>query len=296
VGVIVHLDGVLVPAEKARVSPFDRGFLFGDGVYEGLRTFDGAIVGLDRHLLRMARSLAEMRLAGFDIASVAPLTDALLEANRLKDAFVYWQVSRGAPLGGEPLRTRLPAWRGRPTVFAYAAPLPSLAECREPAAITAATVVDTRWTRLHVKSISLMANIVGAVESQETGASEAIFIRDGLVSEATASNVVLVVDGQVVTPMLGVPPMLEGVTRSLLLGGAPDVVQRPVHLEELHRASEVMSVGTTAMVTSITRVNGAPVGDGSVGPQARRLYRALVEAVRRDVAPRLRREALSSST
>ncbi len=293
---IVHLDGVLVPAEKARVSPFDRGFLFGDGVYEGLRTFDGAIVGPDRHLLRMARRLAEMRLAGFDVSSVAPLTDALLEANGLRDAFVYWQVTRGAPVEGEPQRTRLPAWRGRPTVFGYAAPLPSLAECREPASMTAAAVVDTRWTRLHVKSISLMANIVGAVESQETGASEAIFIRDGLVSEATASNVFLVVDGQVVTPPLGVPPMLEGVTRSLLLGAAPDVVQRPVRLEELHRASEVMSVGTTAMVTSVTRLNGAPVGDGAVGPHARRLYRALVEAIRRDVALRSRRASLSAAS
>ena len=279
---ILYCNDEWVGADEARISVFDRGFLFGDGVYEGLRAFDGVIVDLDRHIRRMADGLAELRITGFDPAQLAALSDEILRRNGLQDAFVYWQITRGAPATGEAVRTRLPAWQSRPTVMGFAiASKPLSAHC-EPETVSAATVTDTRWTRLHVKSIALSANIVGAIEAAEKGAEEAIFVRHGFVSEATASNVLAVIGGQVVTPELGSPPMLDGVTRALVLGADPSIIVRPLHVDELRKADEIMLVGSTAMVTSATTLDGSPVGAGKAGPHARRLLGLLVEAIRAD--------------
>lgn len=281
---ILYCNDEWVGAQDAKVSVFDRGFLFGDGVYEGLRAFDGLIVDLPRHIRRMEKGLAELRIEGFDPRRLAALSAEILHRNGLQDAFVYWQVTRGAPGTGEAVRTRLPAWQSRPSLMGFAIPSKPLSEHTTPATVTAATVPDTRWTRLHVKSIALSANIVGAIEAQEQGAGEAIFIRDGLVSEATASNVFAVIGGKVVTPQLGVPPMLEGVTRALLLDADPAIEVRPLRVEELREADEVMLVGSTAMVTTVTSLDGNTVGCGGVGPHARRLLGLLVGAIRADQA------------
>jgi D-alanine transaminase len=282
--VILYCNDEWVAPHEARVSVFDRGFLFGDGVYEGLRAFDGVIVDIERHIRRMTSGLAELRITGFDPQRLHGLSGEILRRNGLHDAFVYWQITRGAPATGEAVRTRLPAWQSRPTLMGFAIPSKPLSAHTEPATTDAATVEDTRWTRLHVKSIALSANIVGAIEAQERGAGEAIFVRDGLVSEATASNVFAVIDGQVVTPELGSPPMLEGVTRALVLGADPSIIVRPLRIAELRRADEVMLVGSTAMVTSVTTLDDAPVGDGGIGPHARRLLGLLVDAIRADQA------------
>ena len=122
---IVHLNGSLLDADAARISPFDRGFLFGDGVYEGLRASRSHIIGLPEHVDRLRDGLAETRIAGFDPESLGPISHALLDANGLADAFIYWQITRGVPLPGQPLRQRVPG-AGPPTVFGYAAPLPAL--------------------------------------------------------------------------------------------------------------------------------------------------------------------------
>src|SRR5437762_14154406 len=106
--VIVHLNGALVPASEARISPFDRGFLFGEGVYEGLRSFRGRVVAMKRHVDRMANGLRECRIA-WDPAQMAALTPALLAANKTPDAFIYWQVTRGQPAPGQPIRSRTPS-------------------------------------------------------------------------------------------------------------------------------------------------------------------------------------------
>jgi len=292
--VILYCNDNWVTADQAHVSVFDRGFLFGDGVYEGLRAFDGVIVDLDRHISRMERGLAEMRITGFDPHRLRDLSAEILRRNGLSNAFVYWQITRGSPATGEAVRTRLPAWQSRPTIMGFAIPSLSLDDYEAPATTTAALVPDTRWTRLHVKSIALAANIVGAIEATELGAQEAIFLRDGLVSEATASNVVAVIDGRPLTPPLKSPPMLEGVTRALILDAAPEIEVRPLPADELKRADEIMLVGSTAMVTSVTSLDGAPVGAGAPGPFATRFLGLLVGAIRAD-QERARRTAAASA-
>jgi D-alanine transaminase len=289
--VIVHLNGKLMPLSDARISPLDRGFLFGDGVYEGLRSIpwdnhEGRrIIGVRRHVERMRRGL---KLAGIahDPGDLDPLSLELLEANNLTDAFVYWQVSRGTPGPGDPPRSRVPGPGTRPTVFGYCTPQPPIASFTAPPQRTAITCKDNRWLLGHLKSISLMGNVLASLEADAKRRDDAIFIRDGQVAEGLATNVVLAVPDEsggatLVTPSLDSIPMLAGVTRDILLGAAPEIAQRAVGEEELVHAREVMIIGTTTLVTSIIELDGRPVGEGRPGPEAARLLARLLEAVRR---------------
>ena len=286
--VIVHLNGKLVPREQATVSVFDRGFIFGDGVYEGLRSFRGRVVGFDRHLRRMSNGLREARIH-FDAERLVKATDELLAANSMPEAFIYWHITRGTPGAGQPVRTRIPLGAMTPTVFGYCSPQPPFERFTAPPIVTACTVPDLRWQRGHLKSTSLIGNVMAALEAQEAGAQDAIMIRpvDGLVSEASATNVVLAVQNdrgetELVTPSLDSVSILGGITRELLVDFVADLIVRPVRGEELEAASEVMLIGTTSMVTSVVQLNGRPVGDGTPGPLARRLLRDLLAIINDD--------------
>lgn len=283
---IVHLDGKLIGRDQARISVFDRGFLFGDGLYEGLRAVDGVIVGIDHHIERLRQGLAECRIRGFDPTRLGPLSRELLDANGLRDAFVYWQITRGTPGPMSAVRSRLPSIDQSPTVFGYASPLGGLDSLQEPTSCSACVVEDTRWTRGRVKSISLLGNLLGVIEAAERRGDDAIFVRSGFVSEGSTTNVILAIGGTLVTPSLESAPMLDGVTRRLLLEQHPEIVERPVRGEELDRAGEIMLVGTLSMVRSVTALDGRSVGDGRVGEGARYLLASLVEGMERDVHSR----------
>jgi D-alanine transaminase len=287
---IVHLNGALVPRDKARIDPFDRGFLFGDGLYEGLRAFDSVIYGLDLHAERLRMGLAESRLDGFDAADLGSLSAELLEANGLRDAFVYWQITRGAPdpeSMTKDLRKRIPgAEIPRPTVFGYCIPLPGAAECRAPKEVHAATVQDTRWTRCNIKSISLMGNVLHAIEAAETGEDDAIMLRDGRATEASSTNLFVAKDGRIATPPVDRGFNLRGITREKMLRVMPQVQVREIAEEELGAADEIMLAGTITMIASVTRLNGRPVGQGNTGPAALSMYEALVADIRKECGAR----------
>jgi len=285
--VIIHLNGSLIEASQARLSPFDRGFLFGDAVYEGLRVFERRVVGLEHHVRRLGAGLDEARI-GWNPSRLGELTDTLLQANGLTDAFAYWQVSRGTPTRGQPVRSRTPAGPMPPTVFGYAVPAAPLESYAEPLTCTAAVAADHRWTRGHVKSTSLMGNIFGCLEASEQGAHDVVFVRGELVAEGSASNVIIALpnpDGstRLVTPSLDSVSILEGVTRRLVLEKDSAIEQRAVRRRELEEAREVVLVGSTAMVTSVLRLGDHVVGDGRIGPQASRLLRLLLGAIREDI-------------
>jgi D-alanine transaminase len=280
---IVCLNGQLVPVERAAVSVLDRGFLFGDGVYEGLRTTRGRVIALDRHIERMRGGLAESRIDFDPIALVEP-TRGLLEANNAPDAFVYWQVTRGTPRPGDPVRQRLPSPM-TPTVLAYVQPVPALASLRDPVAKSCAVIPDFRWLRGHVKSIALHGNVMAAIEGAEAGCDDVIFVRDGVVAEASSSNVFVLLGGRLVTPSLDSASFLAGVTRSLLLDAMPEIETRVLTERELRQADEVMLAGTLTMIASVTRLDGRPVGSGRPGPGARALLRTLIDACERAATP-----------
>lgn len=282
--VILHLNGHLVPREQARIDPFDRGFVFGDGVYEGLRAFAGHVVGLGLHVQRLRRGLAETRIP-WEAGNLGTLTDELLRANGLTDAFIYWQITRGVPAPGQPVRTRVLAGATRPTVMGYCVPTAGLDSYPPVPEKTAITTPDTRWLRGQVKSISLLGNVLAALEAQEAETDDAILIRNGLAAEGTAANLIVVLEQggktQIVTPPLDGVPILRGVTRDILLAAVPEMVERPVRAEELRHAPEVMLTGTLTMVTSIVKLDGRAVGKGKAGPVAEKLLRRLVEVIRK---------------
>lgn len=289
---IVYLNGQLLHRDRALVSVFDRGFVFGDGVYEGLRavprsdgTSGARIVGLFGHEERMAAGLREARI-GWDVRQLGPISEQLLAANSMLDAFVYWQVTRGAPGEGMPVRQRVPSRGMRPTVFAYCSPQPPMDSFAAPACKSAVTMRDIRWEMGRLKSISLMGNVWCAIHADEAGADDAILLRggdEGLVGEGLATNVIVVTrGGEVCTPSLDSVPILAGVTRAILLRERPEIRERAVRASELREAREIMLIGTTTMVASVTRLDGRPVGDGTPGPVAHSLLRTLVDAIRNE--------------
>ena len=282
-GVIVYLNGTYLPAADAHVSVFDRGFLFGDGVYEGVRVFDHTVICPDRHVRRMAGGLAEGRVH-WDPRQLPGIGLELCRRNNLPDAFMYVQVTRGVPPPGEPVRSRTMKTQGQPTVFAFATPQPPMAHYTSPPTTRLATVPDRRWDRGHLKSISLLGNVLAAYEAQAHGAMEVAMVRDGLLTEACASNIIIAVDGQLVTPSLDSAPILEGATRARCLALDPTIVERPVGADELLRAGEILLVGTTSIVTSAIELDGKPVGEGAPGPHAKRLLNLVMDDCRAQVA------------
>ena len=290
---LVHLNGQLLHRDQARISVFDRGFLFGDGIYEGLRAFRGKVVGMPGHIARMNNGLREARIA-WDAVQLAPLTRQLLDANKLADAFIYWHITRGTPNPADPVRSRKPASDLPPTVFGFCTPTPPLEQYlppNPPPTKTAVVMEDTRWLRGHIKAISLIGSVLNTLESSEAGADDAVLVRSGLLAETTSANLIIATprpDGttEIATPSLASVPILAGVTRDLLLAEAARqgvaIEDRPVRASELETASEVIAVGTLTMITSITRLNGRVLCGGTPGPAAARLLGLLVDAIRRE--------------
>jgi D-alanine transaminase len=293
----VYLNGEILPAHQARIGVFDRGFLFGDGVYEGVRAFDGCLMSGQRHVHRFAAGLREARI-DWDASDLEQMSRRLLEASGLRDAFIYWQVTRGTPGEGQPVRSRVATGPMTPTVFGYASRLPTLTDYAEPPRVRSRVVEDPRWKRGHLKSVSLLGNVLAAMEAVETGADDALMVTGdagrggGLVTEGCATNVLLALPGgEIATPSLDSVSILGGVTRARVLELAPEIVERPVGAAELAHAIEIILVGTTAMVSSVVELDGRPVGNGQPGLVARRLLSLLVDDCHEQIAARVGRAA-----
>jgi len=277
----VWLNGRILPAHEATLNPFDRGFLFGDGVYELVRFFNGVGVGIDAHVARLERSLGLTRISGFDACSFPALCHDLLAANGLRDAAIYLQVTRGVQLP----RAHMPTPGLSPTVFAYASACGSIDELATLHAGTAITRPDPRWSRCEIKTTSLLGNILSLLDAQDERADEVLLTRHGLVGEGAYSNVFALLGGTLVTtPVDDDPPILHGVTRWQLLeeaarAGVPTAV-RPISLDELAAASEVFIAASRRLVTPILAIDGRPVGDGAIGPVTQRAFSLLAARIR----------------
>ncbi|MCA9292362.1 MAG: aminotransferase class IV [Phycisphaerales bacterium] len=284
---IVHLNGKLLDARDAKISPFDRGFLFGDGLYEGIRATHGHAVALPQHIERMNNALREIGLSGFDARSLEPLTTELLRANNLAEAFVYWQVTRGTPAPQQGPRDRVPPNNLAPTVFGFVESVPAVESYTAPRAIKAVLLPDVRWSLGHIKAITLLGSVLASQEAQQHGADDAILFRDGpngaCITEGSATNVIASIDGQLVTPGLRDASILPGVTRRLLIEAMPEIRQRPLSVAELRSADEIMLAGTRTMVASVVQLDGKPVGAGRPGPKSHALLEALCARLLADI-------------
>lgn len=267
-------NGEFVPRDTVRISPDDRGFLFSDGVYEVLRAYGGLLFEVERHLERLASSLAAMRIRGVKAADLRPVFEDLLARNGLADAdaLVYLQVTRGVA----PRTHRFPAPEVPPTVYAYAWPFsPEHAATEGGKAIT---VPDQRWARCDIKTVALIPNCLANTQAHDEAAVEAIFVRDGVALEGTHTNLFAVSRGRVRTPPL-TNYILPGVTRAVVLDlcaeAGFETAEETILADELYRADEVFIVGTTAEVTPIVDLDGRAIGPGRPGVFALELLDAL---------------------
>lgn len=273
------MNGSLRPAEEARVSVFDRGVLFGEGVYESVRICRGRAPFLPRHEARLGRSLAAIGLDP-ELASALPTAvEAIVDAERLAEGNVYLQITRGGTIG---VRRHVPDSEPIPTIFAFATAAPSLGP--EPAAIRAIVVPDERWHRCGIKSTNLLGNVLALAAAADDDAEEAILVRDGFVSEGAYTNVFVRIGDRLITPPADTEPsILGGVTRDVLLeslraAGTP-CAETPIPEHDLRRASEVLVTSSRRMASAVTMLDGVPVGDGRVGPFARTSFDLLRRAI-----------------
>ncbi len=273
----VYLNGAYVDKARALIPAEDRGFTFGDGIYEGVRAIRGRLFQWDAHAARMAHGLAGLRIA-FDAAQVAALGDVcarLIRDNGLDDgeAFLYLAVTRGVA----PRTHAFPAAPTPPTVFVHATRFVVPRALREQGA-SAITHDDLRWARCDWKTLNILGAVLARQAASEAGALEAILVRDGVVTEGAATTVFAVVDGVVRTHPPG-HQILPGVTRDVVIACAHErgiaLRERAVSLEELRGAQEIFLCGTTTDVTPVVQLDGAPVGDGTPGAITRQLRAAL---------------------
>lgn len=273
----VYLNGEYIPQEEAFISVNDRGFLFGDGIYEVTAAYEGELFRWDRHLARMQRGLSALRIQ-FDPASLEEVHRRLIRENGLASlpvSYVYAEITRGVA----PRSHKFPSGPVAPTVYLFTGEYHRPPREEWEKGYRAVTVQDVRWLRRDLKTIQLLANVLGAQAGVDQGVHEIVYVSDGMAIEGSHNNLFLVFDGTLVTHPTS-NQILPGITREVLLELAPKlgipVRERPVPVEELFRADEVFHSGTLSEVKPCVEVDGRPIGNGKVGPITRALFDAFL--------------------
>ncbi|MGH8272352.1 MAG: D-amino acid aminotransferase [Gammaproteobacteria bacterium] len=266
------LDGEFVATREARVSPLDRGFLFGDGIYEVVPCYGGRPLRLDAHLARLTASLDALGIANpYPEARWRELLAALVEKNGGGNLGVYLQVTRGAGDG----RDFLPEAGLQPTVFGFAWPLAPPRPDQLERGIAGATLEDIRWLHCDIKSIALIAAVMLRREAAQRGADEAILIRDEHLAEGSSSAVFVVKDGAISTPPASrerLPSITREVVGDAITALDLPFVEREIAADELAGMDEIWIASATREALAITRLDGQPVGDDRPGPVWKRVY------------------------
>ena len=270
---VCYLNGEFLPLAEAKVPVLDRGFIFGDGIYEVIPVFNGHGFRLDEHLERLNNSLLATHIENpHSMADWTKLINELIIKNNAGHQAIYLQITRGVAQ-----RDHAFPEDAEPTVFLMSNPLP---ETQNTPAVSAITLPDPRWHNCDIKAISLLPNVLLRQQAREQGANEAILIRDGSVTEGAASNVFVVKDGLIKTTPKG-SKILPGVTRSLLLElfetHAVSYAELEITEAELHAADEIWLTSSTKEVVPVTQLDGKPVGNGEVGDmwkKSTQLYQA----------------------
>ena len=261
----VYLNEKFLPADQACVPVLDRGFIFGDGVYEVIPAYGGKLFRLNKHLQRLQNSLDAVRIPNpMDTEDWQTMLNALVEKNNDGDQSLYLQVTRGSAQRDHALPKN-----PQPTVFAMSNPLKPLAAEIIESGVSAITLDDIRWQRCHIKAISLLPNILLRQEALDQGAAEAILIRDGFATEGAASNLFAVIEGVLCTPPTG-PFLLPGITRDLILelAAANNIAHREhtISREDLQQADEIWLTSSTKEILPVTQLDSTRVNNGQPGP------------------------------
>jgi len=277
---VVYLNGKIVPPTEAVVSINDRGFLFGDAIYEALRSYDGRLWAMTRHMCRLARSLDAIDLRTVDVDEVRAAIEEAYQASEIPNALVYLQITRGVAPRSHAYPRDL-----RPTILVTVRDIAPVLAGIDFNGVAAVTAPDLRWRRCDVKSTNLLPNVLAKTRAQDQGAREAILVdAEGCITEGTSTSVLWVAQNRLFATPAG-PEILPGITRDLVVEiardeGIPLLAER-VTLEEFRRASEIFLASTGHEVCPVIRLDGAPVGSGRAGPLTLRLqkgFRARVAA------------------
>lgn len=262
----VYLNGNFMPMDQAQISPMDRGFLFADGVYEVIPVYQGQLFEWDAHYQRLENSLAGVFIANpMDKQAWLSLLQKLIALHPWDDQFMYLQISRGQQIP----RDHLPQADLIPTVFAYTNPLKPLADTIIANGIKVITLEDIRWQRCDIKSIALLPNVMAKYQAHAAGVDDVILInQQGYVTEGSASNMMMVKAGEIMTPPLS-PNILPGITRQVIEKIANrhhiPFIEREIHQSELENADELWLASSTKEALPICQLNGQPIADGQPG-------------------------------
>ncbi len=278
---LCHLNGQMLPLNQAKVSVLDRGFIFGDGVYEVIPVYGRRLFRFDEHMARLSRSLDKLRIANPHTRDGwLGLARPLVAAQSAADQLVYIEVTRGVALRDHVMPQGI-----APTVFAMTSPLkPPTAEQRHHG-VACVTARDFRWERGDIKSISLLGNVLARQISADHGAVETIMFRDGWLTEGSGSNVWIVHEGALLGPPRS-DHVLEGIRVELLQELCEDeriaYNLRPISEDDVRSADEILVTSATKEVLPVTKLDGQPVGHGALrgkpGPVYARLYESYQRA------------------
>ena len=267
----VYLDGRFVPVDEARISPLDRGFLFGDGIYEVVAFYGGRPFRWTEHARRFRWGLESVAI-DFDPSILEPVIFDLLERNDLggRDSLAYLQVTRGAA----PRTHGFPDPPVSPTVFASVRSWKRHPDEQARRGVEVVTRPDQRWARCDVKSLNLLPNVLAQQEAVRAGVFEALLVRDGFVLEGSHTSVHAVVDGELRAPPrsnYALPGITSAVVRELAASLDIAVRREPLALEDLERADELFLTGTSTEILPVVCIDGRPVAGGRPGPLTLRL-------------------------
>jgi D-alanine transaminase len=278
----VYVNGEYLPETEAKVSIFDRGFLFADGVYEVTSVLDGRLIDFDGHARRLERSLGELDMTppiGRD--ELLAVHRELVARNGIEEGVVYLQITRGAP-GDRDFAYPPGDVPGTVVLFTQAKTLtgPGVAAT----GWRVITVDDLRWGRRDIKTVQLLYPSMGKMAAKAAGVDDAWMVEDGFVTEGTSNNAYIVTNGTIVTRHLGTE-ILHGITRAAVLRFAAEaqmqVEERSFTVEEAKAADEAFVTSASAFVMPVTEIDGAALGDGAPGPVATRLREIYIEESRR---------------
>ncbi|MCB5190712.1 D-amino acid aminotransferase [Methylobacillus arboreus] len=282
----VYLNGSFLPLEQATIPVLDRGFIFGDGVYEVVPVYSGQPFRLDEHLARLANSLEAIRIRNpLSLAEWQGVINRLVHTNdHFSDQSVYIQITRGVA----PRNQAFPPSSVAPTVFIMSMPLDTPTQALVQSGVSAITALDIRWQRCNIKAISLLANVLLRQEAVDHGVAETLMLRDGYLTEGSSSNILIVEQGKLLAPPKN-EHMLPGITYDVVLelaeaNGIAYSVE-PISESRLRAADEVWLTSSTKEVLAIVSLDNAVVGTGKPGPLLKRMY-ALYQEFKKQVMRR----------
>jgi D-alanine transaminase len=274
---LVYLNGHYLPIEQARISIFDRGFLFGEAIYEVLAVIDSRLIDVKLHMARLRRSLKEVGLdCPIDNTAFLEIFRRLVNENSLKEGIVYLQISAGAELG----REFVPRGQISPTIVAFTQDkvIVNHARCEDGVAVL--TQAEARWNRRDIKSVNLLATIMAKRHASYNGAFEAWFVEDGLVTEGASSTAFIVRNCQLITRSASTS-LLEGCTAlavgSLCAEHGLGLVQRAFTVKEAVSADEAFLTSASNFIVPVTSIDGFRIGSGLPGPVTRRMQQLFLE-------------------